>query len=355
MQINDYYSRQIILKEVGIVGQKKLACAKVLVVGAGGLGHPVSTYLAAAGIGKMAIVDFDKVEASNLNRQVCFTPQDIGRSKAEVLASKIRLQNPFIQVDSLVEEMTIQNCQELLRDFDFIVDCCDDLKTKYLLHDCAWLYQKDLVQAALYQYEGQIQIFPFLQKRNLGCWRCLCEDSHTPVTSGTCRDVGIMGAIAGNLGTLQATASLNLLLDLGKDLSIQTLCFDFMNMEVQKFRWKKNEHCSLCSQPPSFHILEKLHGLEKKSFELSRLNDRDYQMIDIREWGEYSHQDIVEQYKVTRLPYSQVEGWKKNLSHDQNYLFFCASGVRSNSLVTSLRKQNYKNCYSLSGGLKALI
>ena len=200
------------------------------------------------------------------------------------------------------------------------------------------------------------RFFPFRKKGIVVVGAvCVKNGTHTPMVAGTCREVGIVGAIAGNLGTLQATASLNLLLGLGKDLSIQTLCFDFMNMDIQKFRWKKNGHCSLCSQPPSFNILEKFYNGEKKNFELNKLNDRDFQMIDIREFNERSHQGIVGRYKVTHLPYSRVEDWKKGLSRNQNYLFFCSSGARSTSLVTDLRRQNYKNCYSLSGGLKALV
>ncbi len=355
MQASDYYSRQMILKDIGPGGQKKLAQSKVLIVGAGGLGHPVATYLAVAGVGRMTILDFDKVEVSNLNRQVCFSPRDIGQYKAEVLAAKISGQNPLIQVDFAVEKFTVQNGQERLKHCHLVVDCCDDLKTKYLIHDCAWLYQKDLVQAALYQYEGQMQVFPFARKNNKGCWRCQFQEGpNIPAVYGTCREAGIIGAIAGNLGTLQATASLKLLLGLGKDLSGQTLLFDFINMEIQKLSWKKKSDCLLCSQKSSPDILKKFYSMGKQDFELEQLNDRDYHLIDIRELYERSYQSVVDQYQVTRLPYSRVIDWKKNLSFEQNYLFFCASGARSTSLVTSLRQQNYQNCYSLAGGLKAL-
>ncbi|MCO4793328.1 MAG: HesA/MoeB/ThiF family protein, partial [Bacteriovoracaceae bacterium] len=161
MSKRDYYSRQTILKEVGEEGQLKISNSKVLIIGAGGLGHPVATYLASAGFGEIAILDFDKVEESNLNRQVCFTLEDLGKFKAEILGLRVKKQNPYIKVSSIVEKLTPINVNKIMNQFDMVIDCCDNFATKYLLHDAAWFLKKDLVQASIYQYEGQVQVFNY--------------------------------------------------------------------------------------------------------------------------------------------------------------------------------------------------
>ena len=173
MQENEFYARQINLKEVGERGQRKIQRTKVLIVGAGGLGHPAGQYLTASGVGHLCLLDFDTVEASNLNRQVLFNAKDVGSSKAKVLEERFTSQNPFIKIESVVEKLTAENAEQIISQFDMVLDCCDNYSTKFLIHDTCWLLKKDLVQASLYQYEGQIQTFPYSKISDRGYLRCL--------------------------------------------------------------------------------------------------------------------------------------------------------------------------------------
>ena len=344
MWASEYYCRQTVLKEVGLEGQLKLGRTRALIVGAGGLGHPVATYLAAAGVGEIAICDFDRVEAGNLNRQVCFCLEDIGTFKAEALAQNIRRQNPLIRIQPLVKKIDPTNVEAVLAPFDLILDCCDNIFVKYLIHDTCWSLEKDLCQAAIHQYEGQLQTFFFSRDRNSGCWRCLWED--VPSFRDTCGQTGLIGSVAGVLGTLQASAAIKLILDLGDNHPNETLIFSFLDMSTQKIRWNKSGQCPLCSSKAKEKTSEK--------FEVDFLDEQNYCLVDVREHDECAHDEHPGHCKAARLPLSEVDSWKRRLDPKKSYLFFCTRGIRSFVLAESLRRENLPRCYSLSGGLESL-
>ena len=354
MSEENFYSRQTTLKEIGLKGQKKLKLQKVLIVGAGGLGHPVATYLAAAGIGEICIIDFDRIEESNLNRQVCFTINNLGKEKATTLAGKIQLQNPYIKVEGLVEKLAPHNAKEIIDPFDMILDCSDNLATKFLLHDFAWSLKKDLIQASIYQYEGQIQSFNFSKNNNRGCLRCLWPKIPTNNCVQNCQEAGVIGAVAGALGNIQALEAVKLLLGLGKNFNDTTITVDLLTLEIQKIKWTKNNSCPLCSLNKSIDEIRKDHNIKCNSFELTTLDQRDFVLVDIREEDEIRQKEFHQSYSFINLPFSKAECWFDQIDTNKKYLFICERGLRSAFLVKKMRTKNMLNCFSLSQGLASV-
>ena len=359
MQITDkiimsehlYYSRQTILKEIKKEGQRKLKQKKALIVGAGGLGHPSAIYLAAAGIGEIAIIDFDQVEYSNLNRQINFTVNDLGKNKALVLAKKIKEQNPYIHVKPIMKKLTPKNIAGLIHPFDVILDCSDNFSTKFMLHDFSWPLGKNLIQASIYQYEGQLQSFNYSNKKNEGCLRCLWPEIPNNNCIQNCQDAGVIGAIAGNLGTLQAFEAIKMILSLGEPQNNKTIIINFLNLEMQKISWKKNNHCQLCSREISTEYLQKYYSSRCKPHEKKGLDHPNFMLVDIRENHEKNNEDFLQNYCIHSLPISEYNHWEKKVDIDRNYLFICQKGIRSGNLVKKLRKIGRGHYFSLAGGL----
>lgn len=353
MQESEFYQRQSILKEIGLEGQQKLRDLKVLVVGAGGLGHPASTYLAAAGIGQITIIDNDKIEASNLNRQIFFNASEVGLSKSKVLAKKIALQNPFIQVNHLEEKITSENIDQLASSFNCIIDCTDNFPTKFLLHDYCWFQAIDLVQASIYQYEGQLQSFRYSKEKTKGCLRCLWPKTPSQGCVGNCQESGVIGAVAGTLGTMQAMEVINGALELNDSSQMATKTFNLINMSIQNIKWQKDLTCPLCSNSPSIKSIEDQHYNPRADFEIIEL-DQEAIFVDIRETHEIHEENTPSFQKMISRPLSEFEKWKDEINGQDKYIFFCTKGIRSSNLVERLLKDNKVNCYSLFQGLDRL-
>ena len=344
-----FYQRQMILKEVGESGQALLKNSKILIVGAGGLGHPVASYLAAAGVGEIFICDYDKVELSNLHRQVLFTPDDIGFFKADILAEKIRKQNPFINVNIINTKLNAENIKSYLNDIDLIVDCCDNFSTKFLLHDSAFLFKKDLVQASIYQFEGQLQTFPYKTSgTGIGCMRCLWPSIPSDDCSGSCALVGVFGATAGVLGSMQAMEVIKLICKISKPSINTTKTVNLINMEIDSIKWKKDKSCVLCGNNPKIIKIEMDEYYKKNIFEITKINLENYRYIDIREKDEYflDEKPIIFEKK----PFSEFENWKDQISKTEKTVFICQKGIKSMELVYIFNDLGYKNCFSLKGG-----
>jgi len=350
MSEREFYSRQIRLKEVGEKGQLALSRSKVLVVGAGGLAHPCATYLAAAGIGRLSIIDFDKVELSNLNRQICFSPEDKGQFKAEILAEKLKLQNPFIEIESIVEKLNPHNAQKIVTPFDIVIDCCDNFSTKFLIHDLALKFKKNLIQASIYQYEGQLQVFPFGKSNVQGCLRCLWPVVPEKGCTQNCHEAGLIGAVAGVLGSMQAMECIKLILNLTDHYVNKTTTIDLLSMNLQNISWKKDDRCLYCSDINSGPSVERGVYESRYDFEIDAPLSDKMQLIDIREVEEIENKSNYS--NMIHWPMSQMNSWIKNIQKDTDYLFLCSKGIRSRTLVKDLRMNSFDNCYSLRGGLK---
>jgi len=247
------YARHLILDEVGEKGQDKLLSARVLCVGAGGLGSPASMYLAAAGVGTIGLIDDDIVDLSNLQRQIIHATSKIGAPKVESAQETLSRVNPTIKIRTYKNRLTAGNITEIINEYDVIVDGSDNFETRYLINDAAFLNRKIVVSGALLRFEGQLTTFRSGLEFNEGepCYRCLFPTAPPENSSNRCEDVGILGSVAGVIGTLQATEVLKEIIGLGETMSGRLLIFDAMNMEFRKIRYKKRLDCRLCGDDPS--------------------------------------------------------------------------------------------------------
>ncbi len=345
-----YYARQIHLKEVGQAGQEKLRNARVLVVGAGGLGSPVLQYLAAAGIGHLGICEGDGLEASNLHRQILFDAQSVGESKATLAAQRLAALNPFITVTTITERITRNNVVKLVADYDVLVDCTDNFETKFLLNDVAVLHKKRLIQASIYQYEGQL--FVYDPKHDGPCVRCLWPEMPKPGCVGSCAEVGVLGAIAGVFGTLQAVEVLKHLLDLPDKLQGDTFFLDLLSLRSHKVKAERNATCPVCSTQATITAIEAEAPVELDATELNG-NLGDYALIDIRERKE-AEASPLPVTPALRCPAGDIHLDDLHIDVPEPWLLVCTRGMRSKYLALALRKAGCEKVYSLRGGAPAL-
>lgn len=249
------YSRHILLPEVGGGGQEKLLAASVLVVGAGGLGAPLLQYLAAAGVGRLGVIDADTVDLSNLQRQVIHRTQDVGVPKVESAARMVRELNPDVTVDVYQERITAANAMEIVARYDLVADGTDNFATRYLLNDACHFAGRPLVSGALLRFEGQLSVFKSHQGDGHPCYRCLFPEPPPPGSVPSCSEAGVFGAVAGAVGTQQAVEVLKEILGLGESLSGRFLMYDGLSTEWQNIRLRKNPACPLCGEQPTIRDL----------------------------------------------------------------------------------------------------
>ncbi len=247
------YSRQIILEEVGGKGQKKLLASKVFVAGAGGLGVPISLYLAGAGIGKIAVADFDKVDLSNLQRQVIYSTDDIGKPKAEIIGEKLRRLNPDINVVTINEKISATNVMDLIKDYDIVVDGSDNFATRYAISDACVILGKPYIYGSILRFEGQVSTF-------IGgegpCYRCLYPSAPPAGVIPSCQEAGVLGVLPGIIGLLQANEVLKLILGIGEPLIGKLLTFDALTSTFGIYRFRKRKDCPACGENPTIKTPE---------------------------------------------------------------------------------------------------
>ncbi len=354
-----YYERQMRLPEVGAEGQATLKQSKVLVVGAGGLGSAALLYLASAGVGTLGICEFDNLEPSNLHRQVLYHASDAGQSKCELAKRRLQALNPFIHIQTYDKKLDLNNIEGILNHYDLVLDCTDNFKTKFLLNDAAVHFQKPLIQASIYQYEGQLQLY--LPNGDSPCLRCLWPEMPEADCTGTCEDVGVLGAVPGVFGTLQAMEALKYLLGLPTDLNRHVLMMDLLTSRVQKIRQIQNPACPICGENADREsFLTMMNGNAEEEIDLeidlaacSREHLNAFQWVDIREAHECL-QDDFEALLVQQIPLSRFNLEISTLSPQHAYLVFCQKGIRSKKLVRVLRQQGFTKVYSVQGGVKQI-
>lgn len=333
-----YYARQISLPEVGRAGQQKLAEAKCLVVGVGGLGCPALSYLAAAGVGTIGICDFDRVELTNLHRQVLYSVDDIGLPKAEVAARKLRKANPNIEILPILDRISESHCQS----YHLILDCTDNFRTKFFLNDLAFLRKIPLIRASIYRFEGQMQCY--LPARGDACLRCLWEEIPEEGCVGSCAEVGVLGPLPGFFGACQAMEALKFFL--GMPVLPSLLLYDLISHDQKKLSLQKNPHCPLCGTHPTITRVGCEWEVEATSIHL-----QDFILVDLREEVEVKN-DPLTNHSVHHLPLSRFD--TASIDPQKPYLFFCQKGRRSYDLVNFLRKKEFTNVFSLIGGIDQL-
>jgi sulfur-carrier protein adenylyltransferase/sulfurtransferase len=346
------YSRQIALPEVGRTGQAKLAAASVLVVGAGGLGVPVLQYLAAAGIGRLGVVDGDNIEVSNLHRQPLYGIADVGRPKAEVAAERLRELNRDVRIEAHETKATRENIDALVQDYDLVVECTDNFRAKFLVNDAVVRALKSAVFASVHQYEGQVQVYRPLP--HWPCLRCLWPEAPRDGMVGNCAEAGVLGPVPATLGALQAMQVLKRLLGLDAGEAPALVTVDLLSLETRRLVARRNPDCDHDDPgraAPAGAAAEAPLELEFET--LAEAFESGLELVDVRETWERSHDPPGLQIP-THLPLSALVNGYLEFPTEGRYLIVCAHGVRSLSVTEQLRAQGLTEVYSLRGGLAAL-
>jgi sulfur-carrier protein adenylyltransferase/sulfurtransferase len=341
------YSRQILLKEIGAQGQAALARSRVLVVGAGGLGSPVLQYLAGAGVGHLGVVDADVLEPSNLHRQPIFGLGDAGRKKTELALAAIKRINPAVEVEPHAVRLDANNALSLIRDYDVVVDCSDNFRTKYLINDAAVLARRPAVFASVYQYEGQLQVYK--PEPRHACLRCLWPDAIADGVVGNCAEAGVLGPVPGVFGTLQALLTLKILLGMQGQLDGELLLLDFMNFSNLKINAPRRAECRAPDCAHIHAIAAEDPDIEVALRSLSEAAQRGYEVIDIRTGEEFAARPTTARHIA--MPVLLADPGL--LSPEREFLLVCASGKRSLAAARELRKRGLAT-HSLAGGLENL-
>lgn len=342
------YSRHILLSEIGEKGQRKLKEAKVLVIGAGGLGCPVLQYLTAAGIGTIGVIDDDVVERSNLQRQVLFSEKDIGVSKAKAAARRLRAMNSTIKIIPFHKKLTQDNALELFRDFDLIVEGSDSFSIKYLVNDAAVLTKKPLVLASIYKFEGQLSVFNF---QNGPTYRCLFPEPLSPEKMPTCSEIGVLGVLPGVMGTLMANEVLKIILGLGEILSGKLLKLDLLTLEQQLFSFQKDKSIHIHQLEEIDFSCPSIFG-ESISYQTYLQNKAKYQLVDVRSIEERNQFHIG----GLHLPLNQLENQLDKIRPYSSLVFYCASGARSQQAINLLQAHFPDKTYlNLKNGLSDIL
>mgnify|MGYP001470974526 CR=1 FL=1 len=354
------YSRHLSLPEVGIKGQTKIKSSKVLVVGAGGLGSPVSLYLAAAGIGTIGMVDFDIVDESNLQRQVLFGMDQIGKSKLKSAKERLKNLNPHTNYILHDTALSSENALDIIKDYDIVVDGTDNFPTRYLVNDACVILNKPNVYGSIYRFDGQVSIF---NHENGPCYRCLYPSPPPPNLVPSCAEGGVLGVLPGIIGTMQANETLKLILGIGDLMVNRFLLFDALTFEFNELKIHKNNDCVVCGDSPSItelidykqfcgieSVIEKVAFSELEATELQkRLNNETSPIIiDVREDFEL---EISKIEGSVHIPMNQIPNRLNELNPENDYVIICRTGVRSSQICEFLSNQNFRSIANLSGGI----
>ena len=360
------YSRHLILPEVGVAGQEKLREAKVLCIGSGGLGSPIILYLAAAGVGKLGIVDFDNVELSNLQRQIIHGEDWVGKSKNESAKSSVKALNSDIKITTYNERLTSQNAMEIIKDYDIVVDGTDNFSTRYLVNDATVLLKKPNVYGSIFRFEGQASVF-FAEKGP--CYRCLYPAPPPPGMVPSCAEGGVLGILPGIIGLIQSTEIIKLILNKGDSLIGRLLLFQAMPMKFRELRLKKDPDCPVCSKNATIKELvdydefcgvgrgeedmkETDVAIEITTHELKKLIDEksSFTLIDVREPHEYQ---ICRIEGATLMPLATIANQMTGLDQTGEIITYCHAGMRSYKAAEFLKSMGFGKVRSLKGGIKS--
>jgi molybdopterin/thiamine biosynthesis adenylyltransferase/rhodanese-related sulfurtransferase len=358
------YSRHLIMPEVGMEGQLKLKQAKVLCIGTGGLGAPLGLYLAAAGVGRIGLVDFDKVDDSNLQRQILFSTKDVGRPKIEAAADRLRGLNPEIQIDTFDTHLSSENALEILKDYDIVVDGTDNFPTRYLVNDACVLLKKPNVYGSIFRFEGQATIFGYPEGP---CYRCLYPEPPPPGLVPSCAEGGVLGVLPGIVGAIQAAETLKLIIGKGDSLVGRLLLFDALAMRFRELKLRKNPDCPLCGAHPTITKLIDyaefcgVRGEEAPAPQTSvpeitprelkaRLDRGDHlYILDVRESHEYQICNLGGHL----IPLGDLSKRASELDSSKEIVAHCRSGKRSAEAVEFLQRAGFRKVLNLKGGILA--
>jgi sulfur-carrier protein adenylyltransferase/sulfurtransferase len=362
------YSRHLIIPDVGMAGQKRLKNAKVLVVGAGGLGSPALMYLAAAGVGTLGIIDFDVVDESNLQRQIIHGQSDIGRSKAASARESVREINPYVRVILHDERLDSTNVLEIFRDYDLIVDGTDNFATRYLVNDACVLLGKPYVWGSIYRFDGQASVF---WAEHGPCYRCLYPEPPPPGMVPSCAEGGVLGVLCASIGSIQVTEAIKVITGMGEPLVGRLTVYDALEMSYRTVKVRKDPECVICGKHPtvtelidyeefcgavSSEAAAATRGATITATELKEMFDRaeDFLLIDVREPAEW---EIVSIPDAVLVPNGEILSGRalEHLPQDRPIVAYCKTGVRSAETLAALKSAGFSDAKHLAGGVVAWV
>lgn len=358
------YSRHLLLPEVGMEGQLKLKQAKVALIGAGGLGAPLGLYLAAAGVGRIGLVDFDVVDVSNLQRQVIHGTKDIGRKKLDSAADSMRDINPHLEIDKFDTGLTSENAFEILREYDLVVDGTDNFPTRYLVNDACVLLKKPNVYGSIFRFEGQVTIFAY---EDGPCYRCLYPEPPPPGLVPSCAEGGVLGILPGVIGLLQATEAVKIILGVGETLKGRLLLYDALGMRFRELKLRRDPDCPVCGDHPTVNKLidyQEFCGVKNMSsqpvpagdaidaLELKQKIERGdkFVLLDVREPYEYQ---IAKIPGSKLIPLGDLPKQLGELDREADIVVHCRTGGRSQKAVDLMKASGFKQVRNMTGGITA--
>ncbi|MFL6351536.1 MAG: molybdopterin-synthase adenylyltransferase MoeB [Bryobacteraceae bacterium] len=358
------YSRHLILPEVGMEGQLKLKQSRVALIGAGGLGAPLGLYLAAAGVGRIGLVDFDVVDASNLQRQVIHGTKDIGRKKLDSAADRMLDINPNLKIDKFDTGLTSENALEILKDYDVVIDGTDNFPTRYLVNDACVLLKKPNVYGSIFRFEGQASVFAY---EDGPCYRCLYPEPPPPGLVPSCAEGGVLGILPGMIGVIQATEAVKIILGIGETLKSRLLLYDALNMSFQELKLRRDRKCPVCGDHPTVTKLidyQEFCGVRPPTSQpappdglidvtevKAKLDRGDpFTLIDVREPYEYQ---IARIPGAQLIPLGDLPKRLNELDRDAEIVAHCRSGARSQKAVDLLKQNGFQKARNMTGGILA--
>ncbi len=358
------YSRHLIIPDVAMDGQKRLKNAKVLAVGAGGLGSPTLMYLAAAGVGTLGIVDFDVVDESNLQRQVIHGQSDVGRSKAESARDSVREINPLINVQLHQDRLDASNVMDIFAGYDLIVDGTDNFATRYLVNDACVLLGKPYVWGSIYRFDGQASVF---WAGHGPCYRCLYPEPPPPGMVPSCAEGGVLGVLCASVGAIQTTEAIKLLTGVGESLVGRLMIYDALEMTYRSVKVRKDPECPLCGKNPTItelidyeafcgtvsdEAVEAASGATITAAELKQMFDRgeDFLLVDVREPAEF---EIVKIPGAVLIPKGDLPSRLAELPQDKPIVLHCKTGIRSAESLAVLKGAGFSSAKHVQGGVTA--
>ncbi|MCP4036730.1 MAG: molybdopterin-synthase adenylyltransferase MoeB [bacterium] len=360
----DRYRRHLSLPEMGLEGQEKLLDSSVLLIGAGGLGCPLALYLAAAGVGRLGLVDNDTVDTSNLQRQILYRTDDVGRSKVAVAQERVHALNPDVEVIAYETRLSSDNALEIFADYDVVVDGTDNFPTRYLSNDACVLLGKPNVYGSIFRFEGQASVF---DARTGPCYRCLFPEPPPPGAVPSCAEGGVLGVLPGIIATIQATEAIKLLIGRGRSLSGRLLLYDALSMEFNEFQLKKDPDCPVCGENPSIKELIDYHGFcglpgageepEVAGIAASELQDcieerEELLLLDVRGDDEFERARID---GATLIPVEELAGRMHEISswRSRPVVVMCHLGGRGERACRMLMQEGFASVKNLEGGIDA--
>jgi len=358
------YSRHLLIPEVGLEGQQKLKAASVLIVGTGGLGSPISLYLAAAGVGRIGLIDYDRVDYSNLQRQVIHATSMVDKLKVNSARERLLDLNPEIQVEIFDQILTSENARQIVKEYDIILDGTDNFPTRYLLNDLCVLTGKPYIYGSIFRFDGQVSVF---DARKGPCYRCLFPEPPPSGSVPTCAEGGVFGVLPGVIGTLQATEAIKLILGIGEPLIGKLLLYNALDQSFDYVKLRKNPHCKVCGDHPEITDLidyndfcgvpgiqsEIIHldeGYEITADELEQILKRNTELclLDVRK----PHEAKISNFSKTKqIPLDELNSRLSELNPDEEIIVFCRAGIRSKQALDLLIKAGYRKVRHLKGGI----